>query len=591
LSSKALNELALLDTNYVHETILPTLLDKSLDLDVATRHGAICGLAEIIDALCRNAEQRHLLISACGTMEKLINVVPELERRRLYRGRGGELVRGGVCRLVECLAKASVPLSVKDQVRLLDSIDANISHPSHAIQLSACQSIEALLDSYFPVGANGPSARLQARVIDKFIKMASTSDNPAATRGYSLALGYLPSKLVAPSRENLLTVLNCLKKLADPEAMVGGEGDAETRRNALTALGRIVTTVGFDVRGTPVRDYPQVVFDSAMLALVFQTYLSSLVDYKTDRRGDVGSWCRMEAMSCVTILLKTLSTRGEMISDLPSEIVSGVVCAALRQMAEKLDSVRERCSVCLEELLLCTRIPIAQRDLLLKMPCMANSDQPWRDAAKPYSELVKLAEIPDYAESVMLGFIASIGGLGESQSKAAWEALLHWIRTQDLALVELIGYCCLNILDQNDARLFVPALVTLDRLLSHRCLHDVIDQTAFCEACASRLVSACATTKSVARILAAVDAIISLAAVCDAERHSSELNLLFGCLCRLLTHSIPRVRKIVTDTFYLLLLDLEHAEAAEQVLGMSWMTPCLEQTGKIAKSLNVVLSK
>lgn len=571
-------------------------MDKSLDLDVATRHGAISGLAEIIDAISRNEDQRNILISTSGTIEKLINVVPEIERRRLYRGRGGELVRGGVCRLVECLAKAKVPLSVKDQVRLLDSIDANISHPSEAIQLAACQSIESLLSTYFPVGIEGPSARLQSRVINKFVKMASTSDNPAATRGYSLALGYLPAKLLAPSRENLLMVLNCLKSLADPEVMVGGEGDAETRRNALTALGRIVTKVGFNGRLTPVIDsgqsYPQVGLDNALVELVFQTYLSSLSDYKTDRRGDVGSWCRMEAISGATILLKKLSTSGVMIAVISREIVvSGVVCAALRQMAEKLDVVRDRCSMCLEELLHCTSIPIAQREILLETPCKTKSDQPWRDAVKPYAELVKLAGISDYTESIMHGFIASIGGLGESQSKAAWEALLHWIRSQDLLMVERVGHCCLKLLDQNGGRLFVPALVTLDRLLSHRCLHDLIDQTDFLKVCAPRLISACTATKSVLRMLAAVDTMISLAAVCDTERHSLERNLLLGCFCRLLIHSIPRVRKLVADTFYLLLLDLNCVEAAEQVMGMSWMTPSVEKTEQIAKSLNVVLSK
>jgi tubulin-specific chaperone D len=592
LSSKALNELALLDSDYAHETIIPTLLDKALDLDVATRHGAILGLAEIIDATSRNEEQRQMLLSTSGTVEKLINVVPEIERRRLYRGRGGELVRGGVCHLVECLAKACVPLSVKDQVRLLDAIDANIPHPSEAIQETACRSIGSLLATYFPVGPNGPSPRLQSRVVDKFVTMASTSDNPAVTRGYSLALGYLPAKLLAPSRDNLLKVFICLKNLADPAATVGGEGDAETRRNALTAMGRIVTTVGFFPCEPRAKEsehsHPHVILDNALIESVFQTYLSSLSDYRTDRRGDVGSWCRMEAMSCATALLLQLSASDATLSMISCEVVSGVVCAALRQVAEKLDAVRDRCSACLEELLLCTRITIIQRKKLLEIPCKVKIDQTWRDAVKPYTEVIKCAEISDYTDAIILGFTASIGGLGESQSRAAWVALLDWIRTQDLALVQRIGHCLLKILDQNGGRLFVPALVTLDRLLSHRCLHDLIDQTDFCGACVPRLISASATTNSVPRILAAVDTMISLASVCDAERHSSELNLIFGCLCRLLVHPIPRVRKLVADSFYLLLVDLNHAEAAEQVVGMSWMTPSVEKTEQIAGSLNVI---
>lgn len=47
----------------------------------------------------------------------LINIVPALEKARLYRGRGGELMRQAACRVVECLALVKVDVSVKTQVR------------------------------------------------------------------------------------------------------------------------------------------------------------------------------------------------------------------------------------------------------------------------------------------------------------------------------------------------------------------------------------------------------------------------------------------------------------------------------------------
>jgi hypothetical protein len=40
-------------------------------------------------------------------------ILPALEAGRLYRGKGGEQVRAAVCRLVECISVASVPLNIK----------------------------------------------------------------------------------------------------------------------------------------------------------------------------------------------------------------------------------------------------------------------------------------------------------------------------------------------------------------------------------------------------------------------------------------------------------------------------------------------
>jgi tubulin-specific chaperone D len=117
--------------------------------------------------------------------------VVEVEARRLYRGRGGEIMRSAVCQLVESISVARIPLSVAEQVRLLDSVDASIRHPIEQVQLDACKALSELTRSYFPVSENGPLERLQKRVMDAFVDAVSTSDNPAATRGYAMALGYI----------------------------------------------------------------------------------------------------------------------------------------------------------------------------------------------------------------------------------------------------------------------------------------------------------------------------------------------------------------------------------------------------------------
>lgn len=46
----------------------------------------------------------------------LLGVVPALEKARLYRGRGGELMRQAACRVVECLALTKPDVAIKTQV-------------------------------------------------------------------------------------------------------------------------------------------------------------------------------------------------------------------------------------------------------------------------------------------------------------------------------------------------------------------------------------------------------------------------------------------------------------------------------------------
>ena len=75
------------------------------------RHGAILGLAEVFLALAQ------LPTYLPGPLvDAVVDVVPRVEKARLYRGRGGEMVRAAACRLIEAVARAGVPLPVKTQV-------------------------------------------------------------------------------------------------------------------------------------------------------------------------------------------------------------------------------------------------------------------------------------------------------------------------------------------------------------------------------------------------------------------------------------------------------------------------------------------
>ena len=64
---------------------------------------------------------------------------------------------------------------------------------NHFLVWLLCAALEQLFQAYFPVSEKGPTERLRTRVLEKFIRTLNTSKNPAATRGYALALEYRSS--------------------------------------------------------------------------------------------------------------------------------------------------------------------------------------------------------------------------------------------------------------------------------------------------------------------------------------------------------------------------------------------------------------
>lgn len=61
---------------------------------------------------------------------------------------------------------------------------------------------------------------------------------------------------------------------------------AESRRDAVKAMGNVVATFGFQDAGC-----------LAMLDEVFACFLKALLEYTIDDRGDIGAWVREAAMN------------------------------------------------------------------------------------------------------------------------------------------------------------------------------------------------------------------------------------------------------------------------------------------------------
>ncbi|KAL3803856.1 hypothetical protein HJC23_004018 [Cyclotella cryptica] len=608
LASQSLAKASKLDPLYCANEILPQLLKLCFNDDLVVRHGSLLGAAEMVLALGELKLVQDDTTFNEDLKSSIAELIPSIEKARLYRGRGGEIMRSAACRMIECISLAGVPLTVKQQVRLLDSVDTCLAHPNEEIQSGAAKALNALLSNYFPVSSNGPSERLQSRVVDKYILIVKTEDNPAATRGFSLALGSLPSKLLAPSERVLDSVLNCLCDASRRSSLVGGEGDAETRRNAITSLVNVCKTVG--IRYTPdgknrgVETAPVTPLTKHQALRVFDTLLDAMDDYNTDRRGDVGSWSRIAAMNGLeTLAFLTVKSsqahphsaqQTQLISQSPTQkeilvpsfverlssfstmatqnppyesaiifnesLCYSILSALLKQFGEKLDAVRSQAGLCIERLLTndSPRLPFVPcRHMLIRALNLNGQPKNWSNPALTFPLLMCAVNIEGFQEPILSGIVISVGGLTESVSKSSSAALFEWIRelrnAKAIPQIYQMGEVFLGLFRRNkrNGRVLLPLLATLDKLLTHGYLDELLDMRngEFSDSLLSSLSDDATGCTDVKRLLAIVDVSINLLQP-HLQTIGSVKEKVLPFVMSMLLNPYPRVRRFVAEQLF-----------------------------------------
>ena len=67
-----------------------------------------------------------------------MDVIPNVDRQKLYRGKGGEIMRGGVCHLIRAMAIGRIQFAQdKDRLYLFEQLIENFKHPNSEIQEEA----------------------------------------------------------------------------------------------------------------------------------------------------------------------------------------------------------------------------------------------------------------------------------------------------------------------------------------------------------------------------------------------------------------------------------------------------------------------
>ncbi|XLR01812.1 hypothetical protein S83_068010 [Arachis hypogaea] len=143
LAAEALSFLVKYDPQYFANIVMEKLIPWTLSSDLCMRHGATLATGELVLALHQCS---YALPS--DKQKTLAGVVPAIEKARLYRGKGGEIMRSAVSRFIECISISKVALSEKIKRSLLDTVNENLRHPNSQIQNAAVKALKHFILAY-----------------------------------------------------------------------------------------------------------------------------------------------------------------------------------------------------------------------------------------------------------------------------------------------------------------------------------------------------------------------------------------------------------------------------------------------------------
>ncbi|PRQ56920.1 putative tubulin-specific chaperone D, tubulin-folding cofactor D [Rosa chinensis] len=581
LAAEALSSLVKYDPEYFANYALEKIIPCTLSSDLCMRHGATLATGELVLAL----HQCDYALSA-DKQKRVAGVVPAIAKARLYRGKGGEIMRSAVSRFIECISVSSVSLPEKIKRSLLDTLNENLRHPNSQIQDAAVKALKHFVQAYLIAADVGG-----ASITSKYLELL-TDPNVAVRRGSALAIGVLPCKLLANRwKDVLLKLCNSCAIEDNPD-----DRDAEARVNAVKGLVSVCEALTQEKEHSGV----QLIEDDMSLFLLIKdrimtALLKALDDYSVDNRGDVGSWVREAAMNglerCTYILCKRdsigLSGRSGGIDSaielepnadnlqlhllFDANLATSIVGGICKQAVEKMDKLREAAAKVLQRILYSNvayveHIPHRKK---LEEIVPNEADLKWGVPTFSYPRFVQLLQFGCYSRSVVSGLVISIGGLQDSLRKASLTALLEYLQVvksedqNEKSREYMLSTDMLWVLEhyRRCDRVIVPLLKTIEILFSKRIFLTMESQTVvFCAGALDSLEVELKGSKDFSKLYAGIAILGYIASVSDSINSRA-----FSQLLRFLGHRYPKIRKASAEQVYLVLLQNEGLVAEDKI--------------------------
>ncbi|KAI9731387.1 MAG: hypothetical protein M1834_005293 [Cirrosporium novae-zelandiae] len=463
-AASALGELAVLDM----PTSLSYVLHKIKDLlsivshnDVEFRHGLLISLSRVIQSVQGTLEKGRKTTPSPPTLNtdsEIFNMW-ELFNGNVIVSRDDldahtlrpDLSAEAACSLIASMTEAST--ATESRPALLSSPPR--SSIAKAIDiLSVClsrteevvvKSVTSAVSSLFATTTKSQRKELCHSWVSQVISNLGTYSVGVHHFAYILALGaifrYLPSENSKDLSPEQSLIVDTLIEASRPGV------DIESRVASIQSLTEGVLSFGI------------------VSPNIVNIIGSSLNDYTSDQRGDIGSLVRLEAIKAVRVAWEQNLLEE---NDYKERTISPVV----RLAAEKLDKVRFRAWVCLE---------VVWNSLQSSMtfPPQSNTFPHLNQTSSvPYfTHILSLLHVPTLITPFLEGYVTTVGAGAESTLKASRFALIQYLvnslETGDTNRILLTFWnAMLEVLKRNlsNDRILAPTLETIAFL----CYNDML---------------------------------------------------------------------------------------------------------------------
>ncbi|KAJ9188468.1 hypothetical protein P3X46_003825 [Hevea brasiliensis] len=580
LAAEALSALVRYDPEYFAGFVLEKLIPYTLSSDLCMRHGATLALGEVVLALHQCA-----YVLATDKQKDVAGIVSAIEKARLYRGKGGEIMRSAVSRFIECISLCCLTLPEKMKRSLLDTLNDNLRHPNSQIQNAAVRALQHFVQAYVVNAKSGTASGVTAKYLEQL-----TDQNVAVRRGSALALGVLPYECLADRGKQVLLKLCSSCAIEDnPE-----DRDAEARVNAVKGLISVCKTL------TQARECSDICSEEDRISVcrvikdeVMPSLFKALEDYSVDNRGDVGSWVREAAMegleTCTYILCFMDSCRksygvesllemsegavnNQMLSFFDANLAVHLIEGIVKQAVEKMDKIREAAAKVLQRILYNRTIFVPFIPLREKLEEIVpnEADLKWGAPSFSYPRFIKLLKFSCYSRAALSGLVISIGGLQDSLRKVSFSALLDYLQAVESedpnerrSREYMLSTDILWVLEQYKKcdRVIIPTLKTIEILFSKKIfLNMEVHTPIFCDGVLDSIAVELKGSRDFSKLYAGIAILGYIASLLE---HSN--TRAFTLLLTFLTHRYPKIRKASAEQVYLVLLQKGNLVPADMI--------------------------
>ncbi|KAK2739004.1 hypothetical protein FQN55_009661 [Onygenales sp. PD_40] len=452
VAARAIGDLSLQESYKSMSTVLELIVRKlstTPSQAVEARHGIYLSLAATVDAFITYRAEAGGKDCESEYADKVVAQVLELwgifdspmaptDESLTFSSMRPHLAAEGSARLISSLSRACAPVEG-------DNVHPIVGQPSEVLVDKA---IQVLLLCVFrgediPIEASSEAASdlfvllpdsKKSEIVQKWFDNILASWKLVTGRGQIAALGAV-FKRIPKSGEGRGFII---------DKLIECTGEEEKIAKRSSAVNCLATGV-----------LPQI-DDVEPLAKHIETFLN---DYTTDRRGDIGSFIRLEAIQAVNVILESKVARGSP----PPLYLRNLMSCVVRLAAEKLDKVRFQAWKCLQTFW----------EMSAELPPLIRKYEHFSEvsASEYFLQLFSLLQVDWLAPSLSRGMVTSATTGTEGLLRAARFALLEYIDGQSeeqkrTTCVGLIAnWLSMVESDMEDDRYAIPAVEMIAFLL------------------------------------------------------------------------------------------------------------------------------